>query len=105
MTANDVVANGVALLDANGPADWARQINLKRLNIHDPYNCVLGQLYGLYDTGKWRLALNSLRAGECGCCNSVVAADLTPQCREAIARRQDARVVQPAEAEAELVGA
>lgn len=39
------VANGCAWLDEHKPG-WRGLINADRLNIDDPCNCILGQLYG-----------------------------------------------------------
>lgn len=42
--------NGAAWLDEHRTDNWRSLINADRLNIDDPCNCVLGQLYGnFYD--------------------------------------------------------
>lgn len=46
----DRVARGAALLDQADPG-WQDRINPLTLNIADPFNCVLGQLYGMFSYG------------------------------------------------------
>lgn len=41
---------GAKLLDAYQPG-WQQWIDLDALDLADPEGCVLGQLYGTYDTG------------------------------------------------------
>lgn len=48
------VRQGAKLLDLKRPG-WARVINLQRLETRDCWVCVLGQLYGHYDSGLYRL--------------------------------------------------
>lgn len=48
---------GAALLDATRPG-WDTRINLTRLNIASPWNCVLGQEYGHYQDGTRQLSLD-----------------------------------------------
>lgn len=48
------VQRGVGLLDRKMP-DWYRRINTDRLSMISKSNCILGQLYGTYETGLYRL--------------------------------------------------
>jgi hypothetical protein len=43
-------ARGAQFFDALRPG-WHDQIDLGRLNLHNPFNCIFGQLYGSYDRG------------------------------------------------------
>lgn len=45
------VADGVALLDEHNEGWWAN-IDLSRLDLDSPTNCILGQLYGTYYRGR-----------------------------------------------------
>jgi hypothetical protein len=45
------VAAGASLLDQAAPG-WEDRINLDRLNIASGTQCILGQLYGMYDRGQ-----------------------------------------------------
>ncbi len=40
------VANGIALLDREGPEGWRERIDCDSLDLADGCNCVLGQVYG-----------------------------------------------------------
>jgi hypothetical protein len=51
------VDNGVRLLDYELGPDWPHLIELNRLNMAAGGWCVLGQLYGTYTHGKWKLGL------------------------------------------------
>lgn len=42
------VANGIKILDEKLP-NWHEKIDVDRLNIMDPCNCVLSQLFGRWD--------------------------------------------------------
>lgn len=53
------VANGIRMLDAYGPPDWRKKINLDRLHIALPTHCVLGQVYGHYEDGLRELEYGS----------------------------------------------
>jgi hypothetical protein len=44
----DRVVKTIGLLDAKRPG-WATEINLKNLNLGDPYQSIAGQLYGSLD--------------------------------------------------------
>lgn len=44
------VANGSALLDIARP-NWYNEIDLERLDLTMPVDCILGQLYGIYSDG------------------------------------------------------
>lgn len=54
------VADGVALLDEHNEGWWAN-IDLSRLDLDSPTNCILGQLYGTYYRGREAL---DIREGE-----------------------------------------
>lgn len=49
-------ANGARLLDRE-KVDWARKIDLRRLDISSTLECPLGQVYGSYFTGWQELDL------------------------------------------------
>lgn len=55
-------ANGAALLDEMEP-NWFHDIDTTFLNLRDATQCVLGQLYGHYDSGLEKLGLRSLADG------------------------------------------
>lgn len=42
---DQLVQEGIALLNTDGPADWRERINLDTLDIADVQLCVLGQVY------------------------------------------------------------
>lgn len=44
------VNRGASLLDRRRPG-WRAKINVARLSLGDPWECVLGQLYGFYTDG------------------------------------------------------
>lgn len=45
MATAERVLRGIALLDERGPKDWRDSIDLERLDMSSPWDCVLGQLY------------------------------------------------------------
>lgn len=51
------VQRGMMLLDEERPG-WEDELDLGTLNVADPHNCVLGQLYGEYQEGKDALGLS-----------------------------------------------
>lgn len=51
------VKKGTALLDRQLGPNWVQQINVRTLEISDPYSCVLGQLYGDFDRGTLSLGI------------------------------------------------
>lgn len=51
------VQAGADLLDKHGPADWRSRVDLSRLDILDPDNCILGQIYGDYNQGMKSLGI------------------------------------------------
>lgn len=59
------VSKGMALLDRARPG-WYRNINLNRLNISDGRACALGQVYGGYTEGSFRLGLDHRSVREHG---------------------------------------
>lgn len=52
-----VVAAGAAFLDRQGPPNWRNKINTETLSLASSKHCVLGQIYGYYDTGLIKLGL------------------------------------------------
>jgi hypothetical protein len=48
------VKNGIRLLDEKVPG-WAKRINLAKLDMESCHNCILGQLFGLYETGLYAI--------------------------------------------------
>ncbi len=56
---------GAAHLDQVEPK-WADRIDLTRLDLYKHRDCVLGQLYGHYDTGCAALGITSARAEDLG---------------------------------------
>jgi hypothetical protein len=50
---------GTKLLDVSYPS-WQYHIDVSTLDLKDPYNCVLGQLYPSYETGLVELGLDTL---------------------------------------------
>jgi hypothetical protein len=55
--APDPVARGAALLDAEDRL-WYLRVNPKTLDMASNSECVLGQLFGLYEVGRDRLGLS-----------------------------------------------
>jgi len=49
---------GVAFLDEKLGTDWVYETQTYDLNLHSPYNCVLGQLFGDFNVGREKLGLN-----------------------------------------------
>ncbi len=45
------VGRGIELLDRHGPEGWRQLLDLERLDLSQPEDCVLGQLYGGYYAG------------------------------------------------------
>lgn len=54
------VNRGVAFLNECVPG-WKDKISVDRLNLHDPYNCVLGQLFGEYGKGVDKLNIDTIK--------------------------------------------
>ena len=50
MSVSEKVRAGAAFLDEINPG-WEKRIDLDRLNIAEPGDCILGQLYGSYLQG------------------------------------------------------
>lgn len=67
----EYVNNGAKLLDKKCPG-WFLKIDLKKLDLADCFNCVLGQLFGDYAEGKIQLFNNiqttkaTKQSRECG---------------------------------------
>lgn len=54
----EIVNEGVALLDKKKPT-WRKKVKIKTLDMADPNNWILAQLYGSYKDGKDKLNLNN----------------------------------------------
>jgi hypothetical protein len=65
-TDQDRVFDGTAFLDNYGPENWDQRINVDKLDMCDTTNCVLGQLYGSFFTGRNSLGLDTDGACELG---------------------------------------
>lgn len=48
------IKEAVALLD-KVDSGWRKKVNLSKLAMDEPFNCILGQLYGSYETGMIKL--------------------------------------------------
>lgn len=59
------VTRGVALLDEKVPG-WVDKVNVERLDVSNGVTCVLGQLYGAYNSGRAKLDLDEAQAAELG---------------------------------------
>jgi hypothetical protein len=44
-TAEEAVAKGIQWLDKKGPANWRELVDVAKLNIDDPVDCILGQVF------------------------------------------------------------
>jgi len=88
--ATTAVARGVALLDQCGPAGWRDQIDLPTFSITSDWDCVLGQVYGLYSVGATELfgewiEVDNVVAAEHGFfVRSTVFGGTFWQCRDAL---------------------
>lgn len=51
LTIEQRVANGAAFLNENVP-NWFQEISTETLDVNDFEKCVLGQIFGHYDTAK-----------------------------------------------------
>lgn len=63
--ARERVAKGAALLDQERPG-WAKAIDVGRLNIEACSRCVLGQLFGHYESGVTAIPLLGPTGGRSG---------------------------------------
>jgi hypothetical protein len=59
------VAQGVALLDEQVPG-WVDRINLDALDVWNVRQCVLGQLFGGYNVGLFKLGLGKVGGAHLG---------------------------------------
>lgn len=59
------VKRGMALLDEKRP-DWRKYVELAALDMNEPAQCILGQVYGNYYDGRDELALDSLTVMDYG---------------------------------------
>jgi hypothetical protein len=53
-TAVSRAAAGARVLDTKIP-DWAKKVDVSRLDIGDTENCILGQIFGDYNDGQTKL--------------------------------------------------
>lgn len=60
------VCEGALYLADAREDDWWNKIDLARLKMWDPEDCILGQLYGVYATGLARLELSFEAARDFG---------------------------------------
>lgn len=51
------VRRGAQMLDRKNP-DWFNEIDLDVLDLNDCHACILGQLYGTYSEGRYRIGLD-----------------------------------------------
>lgn len=89
------VREGIRLLDARGPEDWRARLDAERLDIFDPGNCVLGQLFDGYTEGMKALDIPHSRAPIYGFTCHVGVCD----CRELTEAWQAALRPRPSEPE------
>lgn len=61
----EYVSAGVKFLDSVKPG-WADKISLNKLNMEAGDDCILGQLYGMFETGLGALSLNSEKSAKYG---------------------------------------
>lgn len=54
-------ARGIMFLDAHGPKDWRKHVDLKRLLMQSCHDCVLGQLYTEFSVGLRILGITGTR--------------------------------------------
>lgn len=55
------VLKGASLLDAYfRTADWRNDIDIDKLVMDDPFNCILGQLFNDYTSGLYALYLTDM---------------------------------------------
>lgn len=54
LTRRECVRNGIAVLDKMLP-EWKSRVDLDTLCMHDPGNCILGQVFVVYSTGIWEI--------------------------------------------------
>lgn len=59
-----VVAKGIQFLDKNYSGDWRSKLDLDELDLGSCSVCVLGQLFGSYDTGLNEMGLDESRYGD-----------------------------------------
>jgi hypothetical protein len=62
MSYRDQIAEGMRLLDENGPENWREKVNIEKLDMGEPElqggcGCILAQLYGDYVTGRQALGI------------------------------------------------
>lgn len=59
------ISESVQLLDVYD-SEWAQRINLDKLDLLNNYRCILGQLFGHYERGRYELRLDSHPAASDG---------------------------------------
>lgn len=60
LSVEERVRRGIALLDKKGPENWRTNIDLSDLDLKDPWDCVLGKVYGTFSAGVLALGIGSL---------------------------------------------
>lgn len=60
------VHNAALYLDEHGPVGWRGEIDIDRLAMMSPYQCVLGQIYPDRGTDGWTAGLGILFGGRLG---------------------------------------
>lgn len=63
---DSVVAAGIQFLDANYSGDWRKKVDARSLDLASCDVCVLGQIFGSYDTGKADLDIDTTEAKKYG---------------------------------------
>lgn len=61
----DKICKGITMLDAVNP-DWHWRVNPKALEMEYEQCCVLGQLYGGFERGKYKLNISDEQAYQLG---------------------------------------
>jgi len=66
-----LIREGVQLLNRRLGKRWPFRIKMKKLNMSDSCNCVLGQLFGHYNDGKEELGILSVMPWDHGFNSSI----------------------------------
>jgi len=94
----EVIERGATRLDA--APGWVEAIDIARLDVRSAKDCVLGQIFGDYATGKERLGIKDAspygfihprRDVPCGYDDAPILAELNLQWVEHIERHRDTR--------------
>ena len=79
------VAAGIKLLDSEKPG-WRDLVNLSSLRLESCDVCVLGQVFGSYDSGKDALDLDSYEAQQYGFNTDYSFQELTAAWKDALGK-------------------